>query len=80
MATLKPVQVKLHTQASNRPNEWKIEQGLSGAALPVLDMTGPEDKTLLPQVFGELTKDEEAIKAVGDRKKLFKMERKGWKG
>ncbi len=80
MATLKPVQVKLHTQVTNHPNEWKIEQGLAGSALPVLDMTGPEDKTLLPQVFGELTKDEEAIKAVGDRKKLFKMERKGWKG
>ncbi len=75
-----PPQVKLHTHSTNRPDEWKIEQGLSGAVLPVLDMTGPEIKTLLPQVFGDLTKDEEAIKAVGDRKKLFKAERKGWKG
>ncbi len=80
MATMKPSQVKLETHVTNRPNEWKIEQGLAGASLPVLDMTGPEDKTLVPQIFGELTKNEEAIKAVGDRKKLFKMERKGWKG
>lgn len=65
---------------SNRPDEWKIEQGLSGALLPVLDMTGPETKAIPPQVFGELTKDEDAIKAVGDPKKLFQRERKGWKG
>ncbi len=74
------VEVKLHPLAKNRPNEWKIEQGLSGAVLPVLDMTEPETKIYLPQVFGDLTKDEEAIKAVGDRNELFKMERKGWKG
>lgn len=64
----------------NRPDEWKIEQGLSGAVLPVLDMTGPETKALAPQNFGPLTKDEEAIKSVGDRDALFQMERKGWKG
>ncbi|KAK8023657.1 NADH-cytochrome B5 reductase [Apiospora rasikravindrae] len=64
----------------NRPDEWKIEQGLSGAVLPVLDMTGPETKALAPQTFGPLTKDEDAIKSVGDRDALFKMERKGWKG
>ena len=75
-----PVKVKLHPHTQNRPDEWKMEQGLSGAVLPVLDMTGPETKTLLPQVFSKPTKDEEAIKAVGDRKKLFQMERKGWKG
>jgi sulfite oxidase len=48
--------------------------------MPVLDMTGPENKLLLPRVAGELTKDEEAIKSVGDRDELFKRERKGWKG
>ncbi|KAK7974319.1 hypothetical protein PG989_016167 [Apiospora arundinis] len=64
----------------NRPDEWKIEQGLSGAALPVLDMTGPDTKRLAPQTFGPLTKDEGAIKAVGNRDALFKKERKGWKG
>jgi sulfite oxidase len=67
-------------KTTNRPDEWKIEQGLSGAVLPVLDMTGPETKAIDPQVFGELTKDEEAIKAVGDREKLFTRERKGWVG
>jgi sulfite oxidase len=65
---------------TNRPDEWKIEQGLSGAVLPLLDMTGPETKAIPPQVFGELTKDEEALKAVGDTSKLFVRERKGWKG
>lgn len=68
------------TETANRPDEWKIEQGLSGAVLPVLDMTGPETKSLDPQVFGELTKDEEAVKAVGDRDNLFARERKGWVG
>jgi|SRR5687768_15062120 hypothetical protein len=69
------------TDITNRPDEWKIEQGMSGAVLPVLDMTGPETKAIPPQVFSDkLTKDEAAIKAVGDPKKLFKAERKGWKG
>lgn len=67
-------------KTTNRPDEWKIEQGLSGAVLPVLDMTGPETVAIDPQVFGELTKDEEAIKAVGDREKLFTREREGWVG
>lgn len=67
-------------KTSNRPDEWKIEQGLSGAALPILDMTGPETKAIAPQTFGDLTKDEAAIKAVGDRKKLFAREKKGWVG
>lgn len=67
-------------QTTNRPDEWKIEQGLSGAVLPVLDMTGPETKALEPQTFGPLTKDEKAIEAVGDRDALFAVERKGWTG
>jgi len=73
-------QEKVSDLTKNRPNEWKIEQGLSAADLPLLDMTGPETKVIAPQVFGRLTKDVEGIKAVGDRKQLFKMERKGWKG
>jgi sulfite oxidase len=67
-------------KTTNRPDEWKIEQGLSGAVLPVLDMTTPRTMPLPVQEFGELTKDEKAIKAVGDPDKLFKMERKGWTG
>ncbi|TQN65094.1 Sulfite oxidase [Colletotrichum shisoi] len=67
-------------KTSNRPDEWKIEQGLSGAVLPVLDMTGSETKALPPQTFGPLTKDEEALKGVGNREELFAAERKGWVG
>lgn len=73
-------ETKTQEGITNRPDEWKIEQGLAGASLPVLDMTGPETFQIPPQVFGELTKDEEAIKAVGDREKLFARERKGWVG
>ncbi|KAL5452799.1 hypothetical protein PMIN06_005828 [Paraphaeosphaeria minitans] len=43
-------------------------------------MSGPETKEMAPQVFGKLTKDIEAIAAVGDRDKLFTRERKGWVG
>lgn len=76
-----PVQTKTpEMKTTNRPDEWKIEQGLSGAVLPVLDMTKPKTKELAPQVFGPLTKDEKAIKAVGNRDKLFAIERKGWTG
>lgn len=67
-------------KTSNRPDEWKIEQGLSGAVLPVLDMTGPKTKVLALQTFGPLTKNEQAIKAVGDCDTLFAAERKGWTG
>lgn len=66
---------------NSRPNEWKIEQGLAGAELPVIDMTEPETKSLIFQTFPkELTKDEEAIKSVGDPNKLFVREREGWVG
>lgn len=67
-------------KTTNRPDEWKIEQGMSAAELPVLDMTGTETKILAPQVFGPLSKNEDAIKAVGNRDVLFSAERKGWTG
>jgi hypothetical protein len=67
-------------ETSNRPDEWKVEQGLSGAVLPVLDMTGPKNKPLELRTFGPLTKDQKAIDAVGDRDVLFTRERKGWIG
>lgn len=70
----------LEMKTTNRPDEWKIEQGLAGAELPVLDMTGPKNKPLTIQTFGQLTKNEEAIKAVGDPEKLFTREREGWVG
>lgn len=70
----------VEVKTTNRPDEWKIEQGLSGAVLPVLDMTKPKTKPLPLQTFGPLTKDEKAIKAVGNPNKLFTAERKGWTG
>jgi len=73
-------QSNVHGDSSNRPDEWKIEQGMAAAALPVLDMTGPETIHIPPAAPQEDFKDEEAIKAVGDRNALFQMERTGWKG
>ena len=78
LSTMAPIQI--HSESTNRPDEWKIEQGLSAAVLPVLDMTGPTTTWNDPQTFGPFTKDEAAVKAVGDREKLFTRARKGWKG
>jgi sulfite oxidase len=64
----------------NRPDEWKIEQGLSGAQLPFLDQTGTETVAIHPAKPATPVKDEEAIKSVGDPNELFKIEREGWKG
>lgn len=69
-----------NVKTQNRPDEWKIEQGMAGSVLPVLDMTGPETISLAPRVFGDLIKDEDAIRAVGDRNELFQEEREGWGG
>lgn len=68
------------TSIVNRPDEWKIEQGLSGAKLPFLDQTGPETVEIEPHKWGDLVKDEKAINAIGDRSKLFAKELEGWKG
>lgn len=75
-----PSQSNVHGDSENRPDEWKIEQGMAAAALPVLDMTGPETIHIPPAAAQKDFKDEEAIKAVGDRNALFQMERTGWKG
>ncbi len=64
----------------NRPDEWKIEQGINGAKLPFLDQTGTETVKVQPVIWGELTKDQAAIDAVGNRDELFKRELEGWKG
>ena len=64
----------------NRPDEWKIEQGLSGGKLPILDQTGTETVAIPPVKWGKLVKDDEAIKAVGEPDKLFAREVEGWKG
>ena len=68
------------TSIVNRPDEWKIEQGLTAAKLPFLDQTGPETIAIEPQKWGDLIKDEKAINAIGDRSKLFAKELEGWKG
>ncbi|KAK5047320.1 hypothetical protein LTR84_006842 [Exophiala bonariae] len=65
---------------NNRPDEWKIEQGLSGAKLPILDQSGPEPRIIEPQAWPEIVKDEAAIKAVGDPEELFQRELVGWQG
>ena len=64
----------------NRPDEWKIEQGLAGAKLPFINQTGAETIFIEPAKWPVLTKDEAAIKAIGDRDQLFTRERQGWKG
>lgn len=64
----------------NRPEEWKIEQGMLGAALPVLDMTGEETGYIYPQDPEPLHKDEKALRQVGNTDSLFLSERKGWTG
>jgi sulfite oxidase len=64
----------------NRPDEWKIEQGLSGAQLPFLDQTGSETILIAPHKWEGIVKDEAAIRAVGDTDKLFTRELEGWKG
>jgi hypothetical protein len=63
----------------NRPDEWKIEQGIHGASLPILDQSSGESRYVKPYEY-EPFKDEAAIKSVGDPDKLFAEEREGWSG
>lgn len=65
---------------TNRPDEWKIEQGMAGHKLPILDQSESETVHLYPARPAKLVKDEEEIAAVGDRDKLFARELDGWKG
>jgi sulfite oxidase len=53
---------------------------MQGAKLPIIDQTGKETVFIHPIDPPAITKDQAAIDAVGDRKKLFAAERKGWKG
>lgn len=72
--------VTLHSAVTNRPDEWKIEQGLSAGKLPILDQTREHVEDINPIEWPPLTKDEDKIKAVGDRDKLFTREKEGWQG
>jgi sulfite oxidase len=69
------METQLHT--ANRPDEWKIEQGMAGHKLPILDQTGRDTVAIQPPKTEKIVKDEEAIKAVGDRNKLFARELEG---
>jgi sulfite oxidase len=80
MANLSTGNNKVPEEVHNRPDEFKIEQGLHAAQLPFLDQTGDVTVEIHPQGQPELTSDEEAIKAVGNRDELFKRERDGWRG
>lgn len=64
----------------NRPDQWKIEQGLAGAKLPFLDQTGPETVAIQPAPWPKYTKDEAAIEAVGNKDEIFQRELDGWQG
>jgi hypothetical protein len=75
-----PLFTKNNMETVNRPDEWKIEQGLSGAKLPFLDQTGSETVAIAPHKWEGFSKDEAAIKAVGDPDELFVRELEGWKG
>jgi sulfite oxidase len=72
--------VTLHSAVTNRPDEWKIEQGLSAGQLPILDQTKKETEDINPVVWPALTKDQAKIDAVGNRDELFKREKEGWIG
>lgn len=67
-------------ETNNRPDEWRIEQGMQGAKLPIIDQTGTETVFIHPVDPPEITKDQAAINSVGDRKKVFAGELEGWKG
>lgn len=67
-------------ETNNRPDEWRIEQGMQSAKLPIIDQTGKETVFIHPVDLPGISKDQAAIDAVGDREKLFAAERKGWKG
>ncbi|RLL96000.1 hypothetical protein CFD26_103036 [Aspergillus turcosus] len=67
-------------ETTNRPDEWRIEQGLEGHKLSILDQSGPELIHIYPPSQQARVKDEEAIAAVGDRDELFKREKEGWRG
>lgn len=74
--------MELPTQldTNNRPDEWKVEQGMAGHKLPILDQTASDTVHLYPARPAKLIKDEEEIASVGDRDKLFARELEGWKG
>ncbi|OQD87530.1 hypothetical protein PENANT_c005G07289 [Penicillium antarcticum] len=72
------MELSAELDTTNRPDEWKIEQGMAGDKLPILDQSESETVHLYPPPVSKLMKDEEAIASVGDRAKLFTRERDEW--
>lgn len=67
-------------EVTNRQDEWRIEQGLTAAKLPILDQSRAEARPVPPEGPFKEFKDEAAIWAIGDPNKLFAEELEGWKG
>lgn len=65
---------------NNRPDEWKVEQGMAGFKLPIIDQSGKSVSFVSPSPETKITKDEKALRAIGDRSKLFSREKPGWTG
>lgn len=65
---------------NNRPDEWKVEQGMAGFKLPIIDQSGKSISFVSPSPETKITKDEKALRAIGDRSKLFSREKPGWTG
>lgn len=65
-------------------DEWKLEQGLAGAEIPVLDQTPHEheytSKAGDDQTGEKGTTGANETKPGGDAKTLFVEEREGWDG
>lgn len=67
-------------ETNNRPDEWKIEQGMAASKLPIIDQTREKTIFIHPVEPRSIPKNTEAIEAVGDRNKVFGREITGWKG
>lgn len=67
-------------ETNNRPDEWKIEQGMAASKLPIIDQTGKQAILIHPVAPRSMTKNTEAIESVEDLNKVFSREIPGWKG
>lgn len=67
-------------ETTNRPDEWKIEQGLHGAKIPFLDQTGNVTVEILPREEPTPWTEGGSLDVVSNKDEEFKEERKGWKG
>ncbi|KAK4494266.1 hypothetical protein PRZ48_014564 [Zasmidium cellare] len=67
-------------ETTNRPDEWKIEQGLHGAKIPFLDQTGDVTVEILPREEPTPWKEGGSADVVQNKDEEFKQEREGWKG